>query len=153
MKKLEHVDRHSQRSGKSLRKPRAAAPYSGAALLAFPLALACLRGRISFFLRDRKSSIPVQRTITPTPAAANPRSGAAVVPAYPLRSKPARTSAAENGYRLERTPPLKNSMLYPRKNARMEPPRYAPRIYPKIRIRGIQTRLVVKAAATICVLP
>lgn len=85
---------------KSLRKPRAAAPYSGAALLAFPLALACLRGRISFFLRDRKSSSPVQRTITPTPASASPRSGAAVIPAYPLRSKPARTSAAENGYRL-----------------------------------------------------
>ena len=57
--------------------------------------------------------------------------------------------ALEIDYRM----PLKNIMLYPRKNARMEPPRYAPRICPKIRIRGIQTRLVVKAAATICVLP
>ncbi|CAI3641333.1 hypothetical protein CNEO3_70120 [Clostridium neonatale] len=86
----------------------------------------CLRGFISFFLLDIISNSTVQRTMMPTPMTASKRLGAAVVPAYSLMSNPTKISAAENGYMLERMPPLKNIMLYPRKNARIEPPRYAP---------------------------
>ena len=61
----------------------------------------------------------------PTPMTAN-KGEDVVVPAYSLMSNPTKNQRSRERIDAGKDTTLKNNMLYPRKNARMEPPRYAP---------------------------